>query len=423
MVVVQENETRESYIRSILKFKEKKSITDINLRNKTVLVRVDFNVPLNEFRKITDSRRIRYTLPTLFYLHNENCKIVVISHLGRPGGKRNESFTMLPIYKRLKELFPHTTVYRAKDCIGEEVKNMIKQMKNGEILLLENPRFHPGEKANDPEFAKQLAQLADVYINDAFATSHRKHASTYGVAKYFEESGYGFLVEKELKFFSQALTNPKRPFTVILGGKKVSDKLDVIKHLIGIADNILIGGGMAYTFLLAKGYNVGKSVIDLSKLHAVGEYLNESYTNGTKIYLPKDVVVTDELDFPKKFEEVPVTMIEEEHMGVDIGSTTIEEYKRVLSKSKQVIWQGPLGVFEKEPFDKGTKEIARHLIENKIYSIICGGDSAAAFEKFGFQDDISFISTGGGASLALMKGEVLPGIECLSDKEKDENGF
>ncbi|MHA1304068.1 MAG: phosphoglycerate kinase [Candidatus Heimdallarchaeaceae archaeon] len=407
-----------SKMKNLLKFREKKSITDIDLRNKTVLVRVDFNVPLDEYRQITDSRRIRYTLPTLFYLHNERCKIVVISHLGRPGGKRDEKYNLLPVYKRLKEFFPLTTVYRAQDCIGHEVENMIKEMKPGEILLLENPRFYPGEKANDPDFAKKLAKLADVYINDAFATSHRKHASTYGVTSYLKESGYGFLVEKEMKFFSQALSNPKRPFTVILGGKKVKDKLDVIKHLIGVADNIIIGGGMAYTFLLAEGYNIGKSVRDLSKLTEVRDYIKECNANGTRIYLPKDVVVCDELDFPRKIEEVPITTIGENHIAVDIGTETIQQYKNILAESKQVIWQGPLGVFEKEEFERGTKEIARFLIENKIYSIICGGDSAAAFEKFGFQDDVSFISTGGGASLALMKGELLPGIECLSDKEE-----
>jgi len=414
-----DDETLEK-MQNILKFKQKKSITDIDLRNKTVLVRVDFNVPLNDYRQITDARRIRFTLPTLFYLHNENCKIVVLSHLGRPGGKKDERFNLLPVYKRLKEFFPLTTVYRAKDCIGPEVEQMVKKLKPGEILLLENPRFHPGEKANDPEFARQLAKLADIYINDAFATSHRKHASTYGVTEYFKESGYGFLVEKELKFFSQALSNPRRPFTVILGGKKVKDKLDVIKYLIGVADNIIIGGGMAYTFLLAKGYNVGKSVIDVSKLADVRNYLHESNLNGTKIYLPVDVVVCDELDDPTHVEEVPITMIQENHLGVDIGCETVKLFKDVLKDSKQVIWQGPLGVFEKEDFENGTKEIARFLIENKIYSIICGGDSAAAFEKFGFQDDVSFISTGGGASLALMKGELLPGIECLSDKEEVE---
>ncbi|MBY9000790.1 MAG: phosphoglycerate kinase [Candidatus Heimdallarchaeota archaeon] len=400
----------------MLKFRDKKSLTDLDLRNKRVLVRVDFNVPMNEHGNITDARRIRYTLPTIHYLLNENCRVILISHLGRPKGKVVDSLKMDTIYKRLKEYCPLSNIYLADECIGSSVEKMVKKLKAREILLLENPRFYPEERENDVDFAKGLARLADVYVTEAFATAHRRHASTYGVCDHIEEKGYGFLVEKEMKFISNCIAKPKRPLTVILGGKKVEDKLDVIKYLIGVADNILIGGGMAYTFLLAKGYSIGKSVRDLSKLEDVRQYMKNAEASCTRIYLPRDVVVCDELEYPSKIEQVPITEINENHVGVDLGDETIEVYKDILSKSQQVIWQGPLGVFERQEFEKGTKEIATHLIENKIYTIIGGGDSAAAFEKFGFQDDVSFISTGGGASLEVMKGTLLPGIECLSDK-------
>ena len=413
----QKNGSKKKYFENILLFRKKKSITDLDLRNKRVLVRVDFNVPLDKHGRITDDRRIRFTLPTLHYLLNENCKIILVSHLGRPEGKVVDSLRLTPIYKRLKEFFPLNKILKAEECTGRKVKQMVKDLKPREILLLENPRFHPGEKENDPEFSKELASLAEIYVTEAFATAHRKHASTYGVCNYIDEKGYGFLMEKELKFMSIIMEKPKRPYTVILGGKKVSDKLDVIKYLIGLADNIIIGGGMAYTFLLAKGYRIGKSVRDLSKLDEVRDYLEESPNFKTNIYLPRDVVVCDEYLYPKFVKVVPITDIGEKHVGVDIGPETIEEFKKVLNKSKQVAWNGPLGIFENKQFETGTKEIARFLIEKKIFTIIGGGDSAAAFEKFGFQDEVSFISTGGGASLYMMQGTVLPAIECLSDKE------
>ena len=400
----------------MLKFRDKMSITDLDLKNKRVLVRVDFNVPLDEYGNITDSRRIRMTLPTIHYLLNENCKIILISHLGRPGGEKLEDLKLDPIYKRLKEYLPFVNIFQASDCVGPEVENMVKNLKKGEILLLENPRFHSQEKGNDPIFSGELANLADIYVTDAFATAHRRHSSTFGVCPYFKEKGYGFLMEKEMKFLTHCIEKPRRPFTVILGGKKVEDKLDVIKYLIGLADNVLIGGGMAYTFLLAKGYSIGKSVRDLSRLDKIKHYLEDASNYSTKIYLPRDVVVCDELDYPTEIKTVPITEIGDEHVGVDIGEETIEIFKKILSQSKQVIWQGPLGVFEKKEFENGTREIARHLIEKEIYTIIGGGDSAAAFEKFGFQDEVSFISTGGGASLEVMRGVLLPAIECLSDK-------
>ncbi len=400
---------------NILKFREKKFITDLDVVNKRVLVRVDYNVPLDKNGIITDSRRIANTLPTLNYLLKENCRIILISHLGRPDGKIVESLRMGPIHKKLNEFFPETNVFKVDDCIGKEVESKVSNLKNKEILLLENPRFHKEEKENDPEFATKLAKLADVYVDDAFATAHRKHASTYGVCSFFKEKGYGFLVEKELKFLSSCIEKPQRPFTVILGGKKVKDKLGVIKNLIGLADNILIGGGMAYSFLLAEGYQIGKSVKDLSKLEEIRNYLRDE-THGTRIFIPKDVLVCDEIENPKKIEIVPVTEIGENDIGVDIGPETITIFNRILAESKQVVWNGPMGVFEQKEFENGTKEIARYLAESKIVTIIGGGDSAAAIEKFGYQDNMSFISTGGGASLDVMRGAPLPAIECLSDK-------
>ncbi|MHA1447318.1 MAG: phosphoglycerate kinase [Candidatus Heimdallarchaeaceae archaeon] len=400
---------------NILKFREKKFITDLDVFNKRVLVRVDYNVPLDKNGIITDTRRIANTLPTLNYLLKQNCRIILISHLGRPNGKIVESLRMDPIHKKLKEFFPETNVYKVEDCIGKEVVSKVSKLKNKEILLLENPRFHKEEKENDPEFAAKLAKLADVYVDDAFATAHRKHASTYGVCSFFKDKGYGFLVEKELKFLSSSIEKPQRPFTVILGGKKVKDKLGVIKNLIGLADNILIGGGMAYTFLLAKGYQIGKSVKDLSKLKEIRDYLRDE-THGTRIFIPKDVLVCDEIENPRKIKIVPVTEIGENDIGVDIGPETIKIFNRILAESKQVVWNGPMGVFEQKEFENGTKEIARYLAESDIVTIIGGGDSAAAIEKFDYQDNMSFISTGGGASLDVMRGAHLPAIDCLSDK-------
>ncbi len=400
----------------ILKFKEKNSIYDVKLKNKRVLVRADFNVPLNKDGEITDSQRIEKALPTIKYLQEMNCKIILISHLGRPKGKVVKELRLDPVFKKLQEFLPLTNVYKAEDCIGPEVEETVMKLKKGEVLLLENSRFHAGEKENSANFSAALSKLADVYITDAFATAHRKHSSTYGVCNYLKENGYGFLMKKELEYLATSIENPKRPFTVILGGAKVKDKLDVIQYLIGLADNILIGGGMAFTFLLAKGFSVGQSIKDESKLEKVKNYLKID-SQGTKIFLPKDVVVCDDINSPNKIETVSIESISEKDIGVDIGPKTISKYKEILDDSAQVIWNGPLGIFEKEEFEKGTKEIAEYLVENEIYTIVGGGDSAAAFEKFNLQDEVSFISTGGGASLEIMKGALLPGIACLQDKK------
>ncbi|MHA1552431.1 MAG: phosphoglycerate kinase [Candidatus Heimdallarchaeaceae archaeon] len=398
---------------NILKFKEKMEITDINVRNKRVLVRVDFNVPMDEDGNITDDRRIRYTLPTIYYLLNENCKIILMSHWGRPKGKIVPSLKMDAIARRLRELLPLYRIYKADSCIGKEVKELSNKLNQQQILLLENTRFYPEEVKNDEEFSRNLALHADVFINDAFATSHREHASTCGVANYVEEKGYGFLMAKELKFLSSTIAEPHRPLTAIIGGVKLEDKLPAIKNLIGLADNILIGGGLAYTFLLALGYDVGKSVKDLNKVETVKQYLEEAKEVGTKIYIPSDVIVTEDLRRIVPVDTVPITNIQKNQIGADIGPQTIQEYKEVLMTTKEVLWTGPLGIFETKEFEKGTRELAQFLVEQNITTFVGGGDSAAAFEKFDFEKDISFVSTGGGASLAVMKGELLPAIDFL----------
>ncbi len=401
---------------NILKFREKSSIYDIKLKNKRVLLRVDFNVPLDKQGEITDSQRIERSLPTINYLIEMNCRIILISHLGRPKGKVVKELSLDPVFKKLQELLPLTTIYKAEDCVGSEVEKMVLELQKGEILLLENSRFHSGEEENNDAFSHALSKLADVYITDAFATAHRKNSSTYGVCSYLKENGYGFLMKKELEYLTESLENPKRPFTVILGGAKVKDKLDVIQYLLGLADNIIIGGGMAYTFLLAKGYSIGQSIKDETKLGEVKDYLTKD-SMGTRIFLPKDVIVCDNIESPSRVEEVTIENINETDIGVDIGTKTIAKYKEILMDSNQVFWNGPMGIFEKEEFEKGTKEIAEFLVKNKIHTIVGGGDSAAAFEKYDLQDKVSFISTGGGASLEIMKGALLPGIECLKDKK------
>ncbi|MCE7742056.1 MAG: phosphoglycerate kinase [Candidatus Heimdallarchaeota archaeon] len=401
---------------NILKFEEKKSIYDLKVKNKRVLVRVDFNVPINELGEITDSRRIERSLPTIKYLQEMNCRIILISHLGRPNGEVIEKLKLTPIFTKLQEFLPLTNIYKADDCIGPDVEDAVSRLDKGEILLLENSRFHKEEKENDSGFSEELSRLADVYITDAFATAHRRHSSTYGVCDYLTENGYGFLMKKELEYLTQSIEKPKRPFTVILGGAKVKDKLDVIGYLLGLADNILIGGGMAYTFLLAKGYSIGQSIKDESKLDEVKEYFITD-SKGTKIFLPEDVIVCDDINSPNRVEAVSIENIKEKDIGADIGKKTITKFQEILKNSKQVLWNGPMGIFEKEEFERGTKDIAEFLVENKIHTIVGGGDSAAAFEKYHLQDKVSFISTGGGASLEIMKGSLLPGIECLKDKK------
>jgi phosphoglycerate kinase len=406
-------QVQERDMSNILKFKEKNEITDLNVRNKRVLVRVDYNLPLDTEGNIADDRRIRYTLPTIYYLLNENCKIILMSHWGRPNGKVVEDLRLDPIARRLRELLPLYRIYKVDDCIGNEVRAMANKLNQQQILLLENTRFHPEEKKNDDEFARKLANYADVFINDAFATAHREHASTCGVAKFVEEKAIGFLMAKELKFLSHTIAEPVRPMTAIIGGAKIEDKLPAIRNLIGLADNILIGGSIAFTFLLAQGYEIGMSGKDLAYIETVKEYIQLANEVGTKIYLPSDVVVTEDLRRIVPVEVVSIKEMKKRQIGADIGPETIKEYTKVLGKSKEVLWTGPMGIFEQKEFENGTKELAQFLVVNNITTFVGGGDSAAAFEKFDFEKDISFVSTGGGASLAVMKGELLPAIDYL----------
>ena len=398
---------------NILKFKEKNEITDLNVRNKRILVRVDFNVPMDQDGNITDDRRIRYTLPTIYYLLNENCKIILMSHWGRPKGKVVENLKMDAVARKLREYLPLYRIYKADDCIGKEVKAMANKVNQQQILLLENTRFHPEEKKNDEGFAEQLANYADVFINDAFATAHREHASTCAVANYVEEKAIGFLMAKELKFLSHTIAEPERPMTAIIGGVKIEDKLPAIENLIGLADNILIGGGLAFTYLLAQGYEIGMSVKDLTFVDKVKDLITKASEVGTKIYLPEDFVVTEDLRRIVPIDIVSSKAMKSRQIGADIGPQTIKEYTKVLSNTREALWTGPMGMFEITEFEKGTKELAQFLVERNVTTFVGGGDSAAAFEKFDFEKDISFVSTGGGASLAVMKGELLPSIDYL----------
>ena len=398
---------------NILKFKEKNEITDLNVRNKRVLVRVDYNLPMDSEGNIADDRRIRYTLPTIYYLLNENCKIILMSHWGRPKGNIVDDLRLDAVARRLRELLPLYRIYKVDECVGNEVRSMANKLNQQQILLLENTRFHPEERKNDDEFARELANYADVFINDAFASAHREHASTCGVAKFVDEKAIGFLMAKELKFLSHTIAEPVRPMTAIIGGAKIEDKLLAIRNLIGLADNILIGGSIAFTFLLAQGYEVGMSGKDLAYIDTVKEYIDLANEAGTKIYLPSDVVVTEDLRRIVPVEIVSTKEMKKTQIGADIGSETIKEYTQVLGASKEVLWTGPMGIFEQKEFENGTRELAQFLVVNNITTFVGGGDSAAAFEKFDFEKDIAFVSTGGGASLAVMKGELLPAIDYL----------
>ena len=393
----------------------KKTVKDIDVRNKKVLVRCDFNVPLDkETGTITDNRRIRAAIPTIQYLLDNNAKLILCSHLGRPKGEVNPKYSLKPVAEELTKLL-NKEVKLAKDVIGEDAKELISNLKEGEIVLLENVRFHAEEEKNDAEFAKILASFAEVYVNDAFGTSHRAHGSTAGVADYLPAVS-GFLIEKELEFLGGALENPKKPFVAILGGAKVSDKIGVIENLIEKVDTLIIGGGMAYTFFKAKGYNIGTSICEEDKLDLAKSLLEKAEAKGVKLLLPVDNKVAKEFSNDSEYIEVASNEIPDGYMGMDIGEKTIENFKEILKDAKTVVWNGPLGVFEFENFAKGTNAIAKVLSEIDATTIIGGGDSAAAIEKGGYADKITHISTGGGASLEFLEGKDLPGISCLQDK-------
>ncbi len=392
----------------------KKTIKDIDLKGKKVLVRCDFNVPMDENKNITDNARIVAALPTIKYLLENNCAIILCSHLGRPKGEFKPEFSLKPVAKELSNLL-NKQVIMSNDVIGEDTKKKAEALKNGEIMLLENVRFHREETDNDPEFSKQLASLAEIYVNDAFGAAHRAHSSTAGVAQYLPAVA-GLLIEKELKFLGNALNNPERPFIAILGGAKVSDKIGVIDNLLEKVDTLMIGGGMAYTFFKAQGYEVGKSLCELDKLDLARELMEKAKNKGVKLMLPIDTKVGKEFDINTESKTVKYTEIPTDWEGFDIGEETIKLFSEELRKAKTVVWNGPLGLFEFPQFAIGTNEIAKVLSEINATTIIGGGDSAAAVKKAGLQDKMTHISTGGGASLEFLEGKKLPGIECLMDK-------
>lgn len=395
---------------------DKKTIKDIDVSGKRVLVRVDFNVPLNENGEVADGTRIEAALPTINYLIDKNCKIILMSHLGRPDGKVEEKLRLNPVAEFLSKLLERP-VKKVDKTVTNEVKTAVDGLKEGEILLLENLRFNPGEKKNDPEFAKSLSILADIYVNDAFGAAHRTHASTVGVANYLPAVA-GLLLEKEIDNLNGLLENPKKPFIAVLGGNKVSDKVKVIDRLLDVVDGLLTGGGMCFTFLKAKGLNIGNSICQNEELEHAEEMLKKAEKNKVGFYLPKDVVVANELSESANYKVVSVENIPSDQKGLDIGPETINEYKKILAAASTIFWNGPMGVFEMKPFENGTREVARAIADSKGTTIVGGGDSDAALKKFGLEKTISFISTGGGASLKVLEGVALPGIEALMNKKK-----
>ncbi|WP_018751840.1 phosphoglycerate kinase [Paenibacillus sanguinis] len=391
----------------------KKSVRDVEVTGKRVFVRVDFNVPMQD-GKITDDTRIRETLPTIKYLIENGAKIILASHLGRPKGQVNEDMRLTQASARLSELLGKP-VAKADEAIGEEAKAKVSALNNGDVLVLENVRFYPGEEKNDPELAKQFAELADLFVNDAFGAAHRAHASTEGIAHHLPAVS-GLLMEKELSVLGKALSNPDRPFTAIIGGSKVKDKIDVIDNLLNIADNVLIGGGLAYTFFKAQGHEIGKSLLDDSKLDAALGFIEKAKKLGKNFVLPVDCVVADDFSATANHKAVDIDSIPADWEGVDIGPKTSAMYADIIKNSKLVVWNGPMGVFEIDIFANGTKEVAKACAATEGYTIIGGGDSAAAAEKFNLAAEMDHISTGGGASLEFMEGKALPGVVALNDK-------
>lgn len=395
----------------------KKTLKDIDVKNKRVLLRCDFNVPLDKSGNITDDIRITSSLPTINYLLDNGASLILMSHLGRPDGEPKKEYSLLPVAERLSELLGKKVIF--EDCdmvVDDKVKLDASNLKPGEVMLLQNTRYKKEETKNGDVLANDLASLAEIFVNDAFGTAHRAHSSNVGVCKYLP-SAVGFLVEKEIDVIGNALENPKRPFTAILGGAKVSDKIAVIENLLSIADNIIIGGGMMYTFLKAQGYNVGKSLLEEDKIELAKELIVKSKEKNVNLYLPTDAVVAKEFKNDTEHYTVEVNNIPDDFMGLDIGEKTIENFMNVIKTSKTIIWNGPLGVFEMDNFAKGTNTIAKGIADNKeAVSIIGGGDSAAAVEKIGLADEITHISTGGGASLEFLEGKLLPGIEAVDNK-------
>ncbi|PIC63897.1 phosphoglycerate kinase [Sporosarcina sp. P13] len=394
--------------------KLKKTIRDIELNGKRVFCRVDFNVPMED-GKVTDDTRIRAALPTIEYMTGEGAKVILASHLGRPKGEVKEDMRLTPAGDKLSELLGKP-VRKLDASIGEDVQQAIARMKDGEVILLENVRFNPGEEKNDAELSKKFADLADVFVNDAFGTAHRAHASTAGIAQYIP-GVLGFLLEKELDVLGKALSDPERPFTAIIGGAKVKDKIGVIDNLLDKVDNLLIGGGLSYTFTRAQGHQTGDSLVEEDKVELAKSFIEKAKQKAVNLYLPTDAVVANAFSVDAETKTVAVDAITEGWMGLDIGPETAERYKQVIKDSKFVIWNGPMGVFEMEPFANGTKTVADAMAETNAYTVIGGGDSAAAVEKFAVAENMDHVSTGGGASLEFMEGKELPGVAVLQDRE------
>ncbi|TDQ36991.1 phosphoglycerate kinase [Aureibacillus halotolerans] len=392
---------------------EKQSVKDIQLQGKKVFCRVDFNVPLED-GKISDDTRIRAALPTIQYILDQGGRLILASHLGRPKGEVVEDLRLTPVAERLSELLGQP-VTKTDQVVGSEVEAAVQKLDDGEVVLLENVRFEAGEEKNDATLSKQFAALADVYVNDAFGTAHRAHASTVGVAEHLNACA-GFLMEKELEVLGGALEKPDRPFTAIIGGAKVRDKIGVIEHLLKKVDNLIIGGGLAYTFIKAQGYEIGKSLLEEDKIDLAKSFMETAKEKGIKLYLPTDVVVGDDFSNDANTKEVSIDQIPADWEAMDIGPKTRALYSDVISKSELVIWNGPMGVFEMETFANGTRAVGDAMAATTGYTIIGGGDSAAAVEKFGLAQDMDHISTGGGASLEFMEGKELPGVTVLTDK-------
>lgn len=399
-----------------MKVKSLKNLKKESLKGKKIIVRVDFNVPLDEKLEITNDVRIKRALPTIKFLLNCKAKVILMSHLGRPKGQKVKKLTLDPVAKRLGQLLGKT-VKKLSDCIGPEVEKEILKMQNGDVVLLENLRFYKEEENNNPIFSRQLANLAGIYVDDAFGTAHRAHASTVGVAMILP-SYAGFLMEREIEVLSKLLKNPKKPFVVILGGAKVSGKIEVVQNLISMADSILISGGMSFTFLKAKGYNMGKSILEEYDLNIVRKILEKAEEKGTRIFLPRDLVVVKNVSPDAESKTVKIENIPEGVRGVDIGEETISLFENELKKAKTIFWNGPVGIFEIDKFAKGTNQIAHSLadMEGKAVTIVGGGDSITALEKAGLASSISYLSTGGGASLKFLGGSKLPGIEVLLEQ-------
>lgn len=392
----------------------KKTMDDVNVKGKRVFVRVDFNVPMED-GNITDETRIRAAIPTIEALANGGAKVILASHLGRPKGEVKEDMRLTAVGERLSELMDKP-VKKLDESIGEAVEAAVAEMQDGDIVLLENVRFHKGEEKNDEELAKAFAGLADIYVNDAFGAAHRAHASTEGIAKHVDTAVSGYLMQKELDVLGKALSEPERPFTAIIGGAKVKDKIGVIENLLDKVDHLIIGGGLSFTFTKAQGYDIGKSLLEEDKIELAKSFIEKAKEKGVELHMPIDAVVANEFSKDAETQTVEIDAIPSDWMGLDIGPKTAANYADIIKKSKLIIWNGPMGVFEMDKFANGTKTVAEAMAETEGYTVIGGGDSAAAVEKFGVADKMDHISTGGGASLELMEGKELPGIVALNDK-------